>query len=261
MIKEVLDMKLKINSCGVCDCAPEWQWHTAGFSDYDLWAVFRGSGTIRPTGYGELSVHDGTCFLLTPNTEYTAWHDPEHPLLVITVHFDFLDESGQKVFNEKLRAKLIAYPHFLKDILLRVVSYYNSNDKNAASVYLAAALEEFAHADDADGSQELGVWQKIVSEICTEIDSSPHMPKLTDFAEKYSYSERYIGKMFAQIKKISFSDYAQNSRINKAKTLLRLTDMPIAEIAEELGFCDACHFTKNFSKNVGTSPLSDRKHK
>ena len=134
-------------------------------------------------------------------------------------------------------------------------------DGKLAVTCRAAALEEFAHADDADGSQELGVWQKIVSEICTEIDSSPHMPKLTDFAEKYSYSERYIGKMFAQIKKISFSDYAQNSRINKAKTLLRLTDMPIAEIAEELGFCDACHFTKNFSKNVGTSPLSYRKHK
>ncbi len=85
-------MKLKINSCGVCDCAPEWQWHTMGFSDYDLWAVFRGSGTIRPTSHGEISVHDGTCILLTPNTEYTARHDPEYPLLVITVHFDFLNE-------------------------------------------------------------------------------------------------------------------------------------------------------------------------
>ena len=254
-------MKLKINSCGVCDCAPEWQWHTAGFSDYDLWAVFRGSGVIAPTGHAETAVHDGTCILLTPNTEYTARHDPDHPLLVITVHFDFLDEKGEKVFNERLQAKLMAYPGFFKDILLRVVSHYNSNDERAATVYLAAALEEFAHADPAEAPSEIGAWQKIINEICTEIDTVPHMPKLSYFAEKYGYSERYVGKMFTQFKKISFSIYAQNSRINKAKTLLRLTDMPIADIAEELGFCDACHFTKNFGKIVGTSPLFYRKQR
>ena len=254
-------MKLKINSCGICDCAPEWQWRTAGFSDYDLWAVFRGSGTIRPAQGEEINVHDGTCILLTPNTEYVAWHDPEHPLLVITVHFDFFNDRGEKIFNERLQAKLMAYPQFFKDILLRVVSRYNSNDERAACVYLSAALEEFAHADFSEASRELGVWQKIVNEICTAIDTAPQVPKLSDVAEAYGYSERYVGKMFMQIKKISFSVYAQNSRINKAKTLLRLTDMPIADIAEELGFCDACHFTKNFGKIVGVSPLSYRKQR
>ena len=253
-------MKLKINSCGVCDCAPEWQWHTAGFSDYDLWAVFRGSGMIRPMGGNEIPVHDGSCILLTPDTGYTAWHDPDHPLLVITVHFDFEDKPDHKICGELPCEKQIAYPQFLKDLLLRVVSHYNSNDEQTASVYLAAALEEFTHADFAEDSQ-LGVWQRIVNEICTELDTAPHMPRLSDFAEKYSYSERYIGKMFAQIKKISFSDYAQNSRINKAKALLRLTDTPIAKIAEELGYCDACHFTKNFGKIVGTAPLSYRKQR
>lgn len=253
-------MKLKINSCGVCDCAPEWQWHTSGFPDYDLWAVFRGFGTIRPTGREPIDVNDGSCILLTPDTEYTAWHDPAHPLLVITVHFDFESEADHKIHGELLCKKQIAYPQFLKDLLLRVVSHYNSNDKRTASVYLEAALEEFTHADSAEDSLT-GVWQRIVSEICTELDTAPHMPRLADFAEKYNYSERYIGKMFAQIKKISFSDYAQNSRIGKAKTLLRLTDTPIAKIAEELGFCDACHFTKNFRKNVGMSPISYRKQR
>jgi AraC-like DNA-binding protein len=199
--------------------------------------------------------------LLTPNTEYTAWHDPEHPLLVITVHFDFFNERGEKIFDEHLQAKLMTYPQFFKDVLLRVVSRYNSNDERSACVYLAAALEEFANADPSHSSAELGVWQRIVNEICTEIDTAPRIQKLSDFADAYGYSERYVGKMFMQIKKIPFSVYAQNSRINKAKTLLRLTDIPIADIAEELGFCDACHFTKNFGKIVGVPPLSYRKQR
>jgi len=252
-------MNLKINSCGICDCTPEWQWRTPGFSDYDLWAVFRGIGVIKPRNGSDIPVHDGSCILLTPNTEYTARHEPTHPLLVINVHFDFLDRDGQKIFSEQLQTKIMAYPQFLKDILLRVVSHYNSNDERAAVIYLSAALEEFYHADPAELSAAVGPWQRIVNEICTEIDTSPHTPKLSFFAEKYGYSERYIGKMFTQIQKVSYSLYAQNSRINKAKTLLRLTDMTLADIAEELGFCDACHFTKNFGRLVGMSPIAYRK--
>ena len=45
-------MKYRINSCGICDCPPEWGWQTAkcGFSDYDLWAVFRGEGALLAKG-------------------------------------------------------------------------------------------------------------------------------------------------------------------------------------------------------------------
>ena len=34
---------------------------------------------------------------MPPDTVYTAYHDPAHPILVINVHFDFLDESGLPV--------------------------------------------------------------------------------------------------------------------------------------------------------------------
>ena len=40
----------KINWCGIKDCSPEWHWDSNGFHDYDLWAVFRGSGFIEVGG-------------------------------------------------------------------------------------------------------------------------------------------------------------------------------------------------------------------
>ena len=93
-------MQLKINSCGVSDCAPEWEWTTAphGFGDYDLWAVFRGIGTIiahtEKEPPAEYHLQEGACLLLAPNTVYTAYHEPSCPLLVINVHFDFLNDNG-----------------------------------------------------------------------------------------------------------------------------------------------------------------------
>lgn len=252
-------MRLKINSCGFCDCLPEWKWHTEGFPDYDFWAVFRGEGTIRPQNEKEIAVHDGICLLLTPNTSYNAKHNPSRPLLVFNVHFHFLNDDGDIIYPEKLQTKISTDHPFCKELLSRVISFYNSNDEETALIYLSAVLSEFFHAETPENAENNSVWVKITNEICTEIDSKPQTPSLSFFAKKYGYTERYIGKMFSQIKKISFSDYTQNARINKAKTCLRLTDMSIGAIAEELGYCDACHFTKNFRKLVGISPIAYRK--
>ena len=38
---------LKVNSCGISDCRPEWHWDINGFNDYDLWTVFRGKGKLQ----------------------------------------------------------------------------------------------------------------------------------------------------------------------------------------------------------------------
>ena len=63
-------MQLKINSCGVSDCAPDWKWTTAphGFGDYDLWAAFRGMGTLKAESEDEYPIHEGACLLLPPDT-------------------------------------------------------------------------------------------------------------------------------------------------------------------------------------------------
>jgi AraC-like DNA-binding protein len=67
---------------------------------------------------------------------------------------------------------------------------------------------------------------------------------------------------FARKNDISvIGEYIDRAIMLRAEQELLKTDRSILSISEELGFCDACHFTKNFSKNVGTSPLSYRKYK
>ncbi len=47
--------------------------------------------------------------------------------------------------------------------------------------------------------------------------------------------------------------YRNTVRINKSKPLL-LSGLSIADVAEKMGFYDACHFSKTFKKLVGMSP-------
>jgi AraC-like DNA-binding protein len=53
---------------------------------------------------------------------------------------------------------------------------------------------------------------------------------------------------------ISPMQYVQHLRLEEAKRLLRSTDLPIAEIAEQVGFADALYFSRLIHRESGVSP-------
>ena len=58
---------------------------------------------------------------------------------------------------------------------------------------------------------------------------------------------------------MSTSIYLREFRLQKAKSLLHLTNLPIARIAYESGFSDHCYFTKCFKNKYGIAPSAFRK--
>ncbi len=255
-------MKLKINSCGYSDCSPSWNWITSknGFPDYDLWIVFRGRGHIGPANDPEktVHVHEGAGLILTPDTQFIAEHEPNHPLYTIHAHFEYLDDNGKPVRPHGLLTRSITDISLMRSLLMRMVMFFHSNRKEDAATMLAAALVEFEHSEPLTNNKNDSQWSHIISEISAEIDAGGPIPTLAEYAERYAYSERYIGKMFMKLQGISFTEYTRNSRISRAKSLLRHTDAPISAIAEETGFYDVCHFSKTFHTAVGISPLTYR---
>lgn len=256
-------MQLKIHSCGIYDCAPSWYWntHANGFLDYDLWAVFRGNGHIcahTPDRF-ETDVHEGTVLLLSPNIHYTASHNSKSPLLVIGVHFDFLDTNGQPLFAHKLAVKHIQNADFFRTLLTRTVTCFHSGQLEKATAFFQAAVAEYESADEFTFSPAGERQERMIHEIRTEISVAKKIPSLGDFSARYGYSERYVGKLFAQKTGSPFSVYVRNVQLSKAKTLLRHSDLPIHIIAEEVGFYDACHFSRVFRTATGISPFAYRK--
>lgn len=55
------------------------------------------------------------------------------------------------------------------------------------------------------------------------------------------------------------TNYINNRRLDKAKELLNITDLPISEIAYEIGFQDSLYFTRLFKKKIGVPPTAYRK--
>ena len=53
-------------------------------------------------------------------------------------------------------------------------------------------------------------------------------------------------------------NYLVTKKIDKAKELLRLSKMPISEIAYEVGFNDPLYFSRIFKKKIGVTPTTFR---
>lgn len=54
------------------------------------------------------------------------------------------------------------------------------------------------------------------------------------------------------------NNYINSKKIEKAKELLKITPMPISEIAYEVGFNDPLYFTRIFKNKIGASPTTYR---
>jgi transcriptional regulator GlxA family with amidase domain len=78
--------------------------------------------------------------------------------------------------------------------------------------------------------------------------------RLRDIAREVGFAPGYLSKLFHQRAGEGLRDYRKRLRVERAKTLLRTTDVPIGRIASAAGFISRANFFAAFRKLAGTSP-------
>ncbi|RMH37668.1 MAG: AraC family transcriptional regulator [Nitrospirae bacterium] len=81
---------------------------------------------------------------------------------------------------------------------------------------------------------------------------------LADLSRFLGYSEKYCSEWFLSHMGISFSTYLKRLRIARAKRLLAVEHLAIAQISDWLGFSDQFAFSHFFKKTMGCSPRAYR---
>lgn len=76
---------------------------------------------------------------------------------------------------------------------------------------------------------------------------------LKDIAEQIYMNPGYLGRLFKAHEGMSFNEYLLQVRMEKAKALLRETDMKVYAIAAEVGYGDIDWFYKKFKQYAGAS--------
>ncbi|WP_019421553.1 response regulator transcription factor [Paenibacillus sp. OSY-SE] len=82
---------------------------------------------------------------------------------------------------------------------------------------------------------------------------------LSALSATFHFSPQYIAKKFKEMYNTTVVTYQTDLRMEKAKSLLAHTDMPIIKIAELVGYSDENYFSKVFRKHQGLPPLKYRK--
>jgi AraC-like DNA-binding protein len=67
-------------------------------------------------------------------------------------------------------------------------------------------------------------------------------------------SASYFMRFFRKATGLTFSVYVDQLRVGRAHQLLVESDLSLAEIAAETGFCDQCHMNRHIRRRFGTTP-------
>lgn len=81
---------------------------------------------------------------------------------------------------------------------------------------------------------------------------------LEDVAEVFGYHPAYFSRCFRQYAKMSFRQYLNDVRVEKAKKYLETNSLSINEIANKTGFQNSSYFSIVFRKKTGVSPCTWR---
>lgn len=86
--------------------------------------------------------------------------------------------------------------------------------------------------------------------------SNNYVEKITleDVAAEIFLSSAYFSKIFKEQTGYNFSQYLNKLRIDKSKSLLRSSRIPLVDIAGMVGYEDQSYFSKVFKKITGNSP-------
>ncbi|MBP1991732.1 helix-turn-helix transcriptional regulator [Paenibacillus eucommiae] len=81
---------------------------------------------------------------------------------------------------------------------------------------------------------------------------------LENIAEKFGVSPSYLSRYFKDQTGYPLMRYMDGMRMNKAKELLKNTDMKLKDIVEHVGYVDQTNFIRKFKRNEGITPIQYR---
>ncbi len=105
--------------------------------------------------------------------------------------------------------------------------------------------------------------RKIIQDVREYIDCNYTQPGLSfsEVAKKFYVNLSYLSRTFKEETGLTFVDYLNKLRMEKAIKLLNSTDKKAYEIAEEVGISDSHYFSVCFKKYTGLSVNDFRKNK
>lgn len=240
-------------------CAPTWEWvNPAGHRDcLNLWLVVGGRGRWAGSGFaGEVGA--GDCFVQRLWEPCHGTTDPDDPLVVLWANIGLRDAQRRPLALARLTPAILPPLHrrieapalaWIERLTCRMIERFEADDRAAADRWLGCVWEEItprttAVAIDAD-----------LAALVADIRARPEQPwRVAGLARAAGEPVARFSRRFRTQLGLSPRAFLVRARLERAKSELRMSSLPIGTIAAALGFCDIYHFSRRFRQHVGCSP-------
>jgi AraC-like DNA-binding protein/quercetin dioxygenase-like cupin family protein len=260
-----LDVQPSAN-CGRVHCEPGWRWQPR-LSDYDLWFVVRGQGSMR-LGDQHYAIQPGTLFVLRPGDVGHAEQDPNNRLTVAYMHLDMratADAASALKNGAWLPSRCILFQDTaqIDALLTRAVRLMETRQRLAAveARFVAQQALVAIYQQDARNHGVMGAQiDRRIEQVTNFIRSHPEARmSLEAAAARSGLAPTYFSRLFSQEVGMSLRAFMLQVRMERARLLLEETTMSVGEIAAALGYSDIFLLSRQFKQHYGYAPSQVRR--
>lgn len=176
-------------------------------------------------------------FAAIPDSGYTA--KPLPPGMYATI-----SELCSKLDDNLNRTQREFWPCLSRSYFLEILILLERN------WYIAPDATESSQAESGDS------FRRIIDFLHTNYGDEHTLESL---ASRFATNRTTLNKRFNESCGMSAMAYLNTVRVDIASSLLRNTELKIADIASRTGFGDESYFSRTFKKKTGTSPVTYRK--
>lgn len=225
-----------------------------------------GQGMIQ-VGSKEYSLSAGQAFLVKIPSNHRYFF-PTNSERWEFIHITLYGNEAQKAFdfiNENIGC-IITFSPESEPIKLLLKIFESAVDQKITDAYQASAygysflmeLNRFVQNIGSPAEQ----WPESISKAVLFAQKHYNNPiGLDDMVEASGLSKYHFTRLFHGTNSMTPLKYLTKIRMDKAIELLRQSDLPIEEIASQVGYSNGNYFSKVFHKKVGMTPGQFRQSK
>jgi len=239
------------------DCEAGWEWRPRPLTDFDLWWVLAGRGSLTRQGATH-PLRMGTCFLFRPGDTLVARHDSDHPLRVFAFHFE-AETPWRKDLLTWPAHKFTARWDELEHLARQAAHPGAQKGRHAAArLWLAAQSCLLFYADMDDHPYEGGA--EALERAAETMRMAPgKVPSIEVLSGRAGMSFAHFSRAFKRHHGVAPKPFLIRIKMERAAELLSETTMTLDEISSALGYGDGFQFSRQFSRWFGCAPGAWRK--
>jgi AraC-like DNA-binding protein len=224
--------------------------------DIEVIYVFRGGGTAH-CGGKTYTLEPGSIFTVFPNQVHSYVDCPIGEYILLIIHPSRLLYLENFIRNYLPVSALSVGNPVLAQLLSDALTESRSkSDFSIVEGYLTAFFGKLFQAMQFQNRSGFNDSVSRILQYCTLHYQEP--VNAQDLCRELHLSSSQVSRIFTQQLNISFSDYMNLLRLNKAVLLLRNPNLNITQVANRAGFPTIRTFNRVFQKKYGCTPSEYR---